>query len=779
MTPSPLQQRHPLTTHLKNRTNPGPGLLVAALILIGTLCPACNDPKSSDSDALYSVVERGLPWQPLHTSDAEQLTMSWTFDEPAEKGIHPGWTAVGKTTSVHADGTVALTGNGLVSIQGPGLNPEIHHTITMRLRTRNVNEVRVGWRGEGEAFHPARTYKLPIETQTGNEYQTIAIPVSSLRGTRHLLPKKPGDPSTRQRWSKARDAAEGVAELRVGFAGSGPLKVQLDELHVLSNFDNPEIGKQRLGRDGIYMVGSAVRAPDSLVADIVPRPAERLRMWLAVAGAVSPTMVRLRGLESTLPEQTWELQPSDNWVEVTMDLSDRAGESTQIELLTEGGGDTAIVMVGSVLRMAPAEIERPSILLYLVDTLRADRLGTFGYERQTDPHLQSLASQGVIFENTFAASNWTRPATSSLHTSLDSITHGNNSHLSRVSPHFETLAEQLAKNGYLTISFVTNFNASEWAGLEQGMDIWCDPPAYGAVHAADSLTSRLIGPPIREFLEKHGDEQFFLYAHSGDPHVPYEPPADMMKQLAQGPDGPSLQHFGPEVDGNSKRYDAEILFNDNEIRLIDNTLTATGRHDDTVFAFVSDHGEGFGEHGAFEHRELLYQEELHVPLVLRWPGAIPPGQRRSEPVGQIDLAPTLLGLVGGDIPQAWQGRDLSSSLRNGISDPIEQVPILAHVVHSSPREGLHDEIAVIWGSYKLIAGVTPEGELVPRSLHDLASDPGEVRDLLGTPDASSVQKAALDWGTRRVEQSRAASLPSDADKMDPAKRQWMIEMGYL
>jgi hypothetical protein len=139
----------------------------------------------------------------------------------------------------------------------------------------------------------------------------------------------------------------------------------------------------------------------------------------------------------------------------------------------------------------------------------------------------------------------------------------------------------------------------------------------------------------------------------------------------------------------------------------------------------------------------------------------------------------LLGLVGGEIPQTWQGRDLSSSLRIGTSEAIEQVPMLAHVLHSAPREGLHDEIAVIWGSYKLIAGVTPNGELVPRSLHDLASDPGESQDLLGTPDAAAVQKAALDWGTRRVEQSRAASVPSDADKMDPAKRQWMIEMGYL
>jgi arylsulfatase A-like enzyme len=311
------------------------------------------------------------------------------------------------------------------------------------------------------------------------------------------------------------------------------------------------------------------------------------------------------------------------------------------------------------------------------------------------------------------------------------------------------------------------------------MDIWCDPPAYGAVHAADSLTSRLIGAPIRQFLEEHRDEQVFVYAHSGDPHVPYDPPADLLASMSEAPVGPGPANIDPNVLADSNRYDAEILFNDGEIGLIDETLATIGRRDDTVFAFVSDHGEGFGEHGTFEHRKLLYQEELHVPLVLRWPDVIPSGQRRTEPVGQIDLAPTLLGLVGAEIPSSWQGRDLSGPLREGAASSIEQQPLLAHVLHSAPRDGLSDEIAVIWGHHKLIAGVTPDGEVVPRSLHDLRADPGEARDLLGTPEVADLQKAAISWATRRVETSRAAAVPSEADEMDPTKRQWMIEMGYL
>ncbi len=754
-------------------------MLALLPLVLAMACSEQPQPATQPADRLFAVVERGLPWEPLHVSDATPLSISWDFDTADADRGPMRWEPAGNTHRQFKDGRMLLAGDGAVVIEGPTLDPEIHHVISMRLRTRLVTEVLVHWRDGDETFHESRAYRQILDSSAGEEFQTLAIPVSSLRGTRHLLPPEPGDPPGRKRWSKARDAAEGVKELRVTLRGKGAVKAELDELHIISEFDHAATGSQRLARAGIYCVGSIVRGADSLKAEITPRPVERLRMSLAVAGADSPATIRLRDSSGELAESSWTLQPDDQWLEVAIDLSPRAGKATQLELMTEGGGRHAVVLVGNVVRMAPAEEARPSIVLYLVDTLRADRLATYGYERQTDPRLQAIAEEGVVFESVMASSNWTRPATSSLLTSLDPITHGNNSHLNRVSSHVETLAERLAEHGYLTTSFVTNFNASEWAGLEQGMDIWHDPPAYGAVHAADSLTSRLIGGPIRAFLEEHKDEQVFVYAHSGDPHVPYDPPASFVAELAQGPAGPQFASMPPDVLGNATRYDAEILFNDREIGLIDDTLEATGRKQNTVFAFVSDHGEGFGEHGAFEHRRTLYEEELHVPWVLRWPESVPSAQRRQEAVSQVDLAPTLLGLVGGSIPDSWQGRDLSEALRAGAGHGIPQAPLISHVLHSAPKEGLADEIAVRWGSYKLIAGVTPDGELVPRALHNLGADPGEAVDLLDSPEAKDVQAAALSWARRRVELSRDASIPDEADAMDPAKRQWMIEMGYL
>ncbi len=760
------------------RRRPTGRLLVLAL----AACTACADepaPPPASGDALYAVHARGLPWERRLVADNAPLSVSWLFDTPAADRGPMTWTASGGTQHQYSEGTLLLVGDGVAAIQGPTLDPEIHHVLALRLRTRDVDKVLVRWRGEGEAFHESRTYTATITETPEDDWQDLAIPVSSLRGTRHLLPPEPGDPPGRKRWSKARDAAEGVRELRIAFTGKGAVKAQLDELHVLSDFDRDELVDQRLGRAGIYCVGNVMRSGDSLAARFTPVPDERLRMWLAVAGASGPTTVRLRETGGLLEERSWTLAPDEEWRSVKVDLAPAGGRPVELELLAEGGGRRAVVMAGGVVRMAPAETARPSIVLYLVDTLRADRLGTYGYPRATDPVLRRIAAEGVVFERAFASSNWTRPATSSILTSLDGITHGNTSHLARVSPDVRTLAEQLADSGYLTTSFVTNFNASEWAGLEQGMDVWHDPPAYGAVHAADSLTSRLIGGPIREFLAEHADEQVFLYAHSGDPHVPYDPPSDLVAVLADGPEGPGFSEMEPEVRGNALRYDAEVLFNDGEIGLIDDVLEAEGRRDDTIFVFVSDHGEGFGEHGAFEHRNTLYQEELHVPLVFRWPAAIPPGQRRSEPVSQVDVAPTLLGLVGAPGADEWQGRDLSAELLAGPDAAIPDAPLFSHVLHSAPKDGLRDEVAVLWGDYKLIAGVTEDGEIVPRALHHLGDDPGETEDLRGRPEVADVEAAAVRWARERVALSRTASRPAEADAMDPQQRHWMEEMGYL
>ena len=745
---------------------------------------ACGPGASTDDvPPRFAVVERGLPWELEQSADVPPISILWDFETPAADHGDATWrSGVGSREQLEG-GVLTVGGSGTISMQGGALDPDVHHVISLRAKTSHAKQIIVRWRSEKQNFHESRSYRQPIDPALGDEFQNLTIPVTSLRGSRHELPKLPDDPPDRIRWSKARDAAEGdVAELRIEFVGTGKgvLRVDVDEVLMLSEYDAAPPGSLRLGREGIYMRGSVLRPGGRLEADLTPGPHDRLRLALAVAGAERAQVVTLSDRDGKLPPMRWTLAPGQDWLDEKIDLSPLGGEAARLVLSAEensAGPSRAAVMVGNVMRLAPTNRPRPNIVLYLEDTLRADRLATYGYVRQTDPHLQQIAARGVVFERAFAMSNWTRPATSSVLTSLDTLTHGNNDHTKRVAESFFTVAEALAAEGYLTTSYVTNFNASEWAGLEQGMDIWREPPAYGAVHVSDSLTSAAIGPPIRQFIEDHRDEQLFLYAHSGDPHIPYDPPDNFLDELGQGPMGNHHETMDAVLQGSSLRYDAEVRHNDHELKLLDETLDQLGLMDDTLFVFVSDHGEAFMEHGTLAHRNTLHQEELHVPLVMRWPAGLPNAQRRPENVSQLDIAPTMLGLVDGATDPGWQGRDLSAALREGTA--IEDEPILAHVLHGAPKLGEKDEVAVIWGRYKLVAGLSENGQLSPRALYDLHADPGETVDLLHDPSVAQALAGALSWAEHRIEASRAASRPAGADEMDPAKRQWMFEMGYL
>ena len=760
--------------------------LALLLVLLGVVACGPDAPPAGR----FAVVERGLEWSAADP-DAPRPPLSrvwpWTAERAAEAGLevahwggsapagagqgpgHEHWKAAPRTAARLDPIGLLCTAEESVVLLGPPLDAGRHHHLVVAAECRGAGTLVVQWRGPGEGFHAARTWRASLDADAPEgEVQQVVVPVSQLRGARHQV-FADGQPTG---WVKGRDAAEGVTELRLAFeaaADESPVRVRVEELAYVSDFDQPVGTPLSVGREGIYRESVALRG-EGLTATVRPGPWDRLRLALAVTGADAPQEVVLDAPDGGLAERRWTLDPEADWLEAVVDLAPLEGDPARLRLTTSGPG---VVTVGSVMRLAPADDDPPPILLYLEDTVRADRLGTYGYARGTDPHLQHVASRGVVFERAFATSNWTRPATSSVLTGLDTLTHANNGHADRVAESVVTLAEALADAGYVTTSYITNYNAGEWAGLAQGMDVYREPTAYGATHTPDSLTSSILAGPVDEFLREHRDERVFVYVHTVDPHAPYMPPVEDIQALAADPVTPTAD---PTQTGTSKAYDGEVRHNDRWLAHLDETLTELGLLDDTLFAFLSDHGEAFGEHGTLEHRNTLFNEEMWVPFVLRWPAGVPGGQRHDEPVSQIDLAPTLLGLAGLEVPASWQGRDLSDALRGGRWD---DAPLLLHTLHSAPKDGLSDEVAVVWGAYKLIAGLTPDGELVPRGLYHLLDDPEEDVDLRGRPETADVQKRLVDWGTDRVERSRAASRPARADEMDPAQRDWMHQMGYL
>jgi arylsulfatase A-like enzyme len=360
-----------------------------------------------------------------------------------------------------------------------------------------------------------------------------------------------------------------------------------------------------------------------------------------------------------------------------------------------------LVLFGASNVTCTAEREKlPDIVVYLVDTLRADHLGIYGYERETSPRLDAFAKDAMIFDRAYSTSSWTKPATASLLTGLAPARHGANSRSDALDARAVTLATLLKSRGYHTVAFVTNPNVLPAWGFDRGFDKFFDIESVARSARADR-----VGELVMQYLEKAPDGPRFLYIHTRDPHGPYDPPA------------PYDQRFsgGDEIAG----YDGEIAFSDFHFGELLDRLRAMGRYDESAIVFLSDHGEEFEEHGNTGHGKTLYEELVRIPLLLKLPGRRGRGQRCAAPIQIIDVVPTLLTLVDLDSPEEVEGQDLASidctseaALARPLFFDLDQISVSGRLIMSG----------VLKGSQKLVWVEEPESETL---LFDLALDPHE------------------------------------------------------
>lgn len=372
---------------------------------------------------------------------------------------------------------------------------------------------------------------------------------------------------------------------------------------------------------------------------------------------------------------------------------------------------------------------RPDVVLVVVDTLRADRMGAYGYPKPTSPALDAVAREGVVFRNAVSTSTWTKPAVASLLTALYPSEHGivrqhreGDARLGAqvLAPALATLAERFRDGGYATLGVVHQPNLGEELGFARGFSV------YRHLREVDDfgLVERLLGE-----LDAAGERRpVFAYLHLLDVHWPYDERLSDLPLDAFGPIAPDerlhedraevrksrrRRFRGSDAGSVGARYDHGVAWTDRAVgRLVDG-LRARGRWGRTLFVVTSDHGEGLLERGHLEHTYAPYEEVAAVPLVVRAPpdAGIPPGERRSV-VSLVDLGPTLLELAG--LP-AWKGVSGRS---------------FAGVV--AGRED--DRRAVLIETEKSRALRTATGKLiVPHGgaleFYDLASDPREERNL--------------------------------------------------
>ena len=413
----------------------------------------------------------------------------------------------------------------------------------------------------------------------------------------------------------------------------------------------------------------------------------------------------------------------------------------------------------------PPDPSLPNVVLVTIDTLRADHCSTYGYARDTTPHLDALAAEGALFENAYAITATTLPSHATLFTSLYLYEHGVVKNAIVLPEDVHTLAELLAGKGYDTAAFVSSFVVHRRFGIAQGFALYDDDfrgaEFSSAVRVHEGL--RLDAPYDRRGREttdrvldwlrgRDPTRPFFLWVHYFDPHSPYDPPEPYRSRFLSTTDPGSRQWV---VD----LYDGDVRYADEELGRLLHGLEEFVPGRERLTIVTADHGEGLWDHGVLEHGIFLYEEMVRVPLIVHWPGRIPAGRRIAGLAGGIDLLPTTLGLLGiPPDPADPRGLDLSAVLRGAAEIDPDRPLFLQRRQHlrvAGPKQ------AVRWRSWKLIESPAEIG----LELYDLAHDPGELRNLAGLRDdvVRALQPRLTGWRNRLVrrEQVEDGSLSAE------------------
>ena len=425
----------------------------------------------------------------------------------------------------------------------------------------------------------------------------------------------------------------------------------------------------------------------------------------------------------------------------------------------------------SALTAGAAETSPPAkynVLLISIDTCRADHLKCYGYSRDTSPHLDQLAREGVLFENATAAASWTVPSHMSMFTSLYPSVHGVQTIIGQLGEGVPTLAHCVARRGYATAAFVTGAALDHHFGFNRGFQYYDDFTVSVSIEKSeeqvgafnDMVTAPAITLLAAQWLKNHSQENFFLFLHYWDCHHDYTPPAPFDEKFDPGYKGKEngrelfrrqddiMAHISVmDLAHMAALYDGEIAFTDENVGKVLQVLQDLGLSEKTLVVVLSDHGEAFLEHGKILHGNSLYEELLHVPLIMRLPGVIPAGKRVAGNVSHVDLMPTVLGLLQLPCPSRIQGIDLSPVILSG-------QPVPERLIYSELTCGF-DLRAVRWGRLKLLGAM---GTLDGAQLEELAG--GRETVIAGADLKKDCPAAAL----RALTKGPAVNFQAQAQK---------------
>jgi arylsulfatase A-like enzyme/Tfp pilus assembly protein PilF len=399
-------------------------------------------------------------------------------------------------------------------------------------------------------------------------------------------------------------------------------------------------------------------------------------------------------------------------------------------------------------RPAPTDL---NVVVVTLDTLRADRLGCYGFRGVATPNIDAVAAEGVLFEQATATVPLTLPSHTSIFTGLIPPKHGvrdNGGFF--VDQKTTTLAERMKESGWTTGAFIGAWVLDSRWGLDQGFDTYSDRFDLSKYKVVNLGTVQKKGDEVMdlalEWLEGVKSRKFFAWVHLYDPHTPYEPPEPFLSRYPGQP------------------YLGEVAYTDQVVGRLVSWLKGAGVWDRTVLVLLADHGESLGEHGEKAHTFFVYDATQHVPLVVRTPWG-DRGRSRAQ-VSTVDLMPTVLDLVGLAPQPDIDGRSLARLVQH----PAAEAPGVAYAETYFPRfhYGWQHLRAMRDGKWKYIEAPTPE-------LYDVQQDPGETKNVY---KAYSRRAEDLRLLLEKMAGSGVQAAP-DKDTLDPETLQRLAALGYV
>ncbi|MFO8057320.1 MAG: sulfatase [bacterium] len=497
------------------------------------------------------------------------------------------------------------------------------------------------------------------------------------------------------------------------------------------------------------------------------------------SGIESSVVVTVSGARGKSRKKSVSPAPGE-WVPVRIDVGDdlKSG-AIKLELRAEG---SPAELAGEAVAIGPAflnrDFQKPNIIIISIDTLRADHLEPYGHDMPVSPAISALAHESILFERCYSHASWTPPSVASLFTSLYPVQHGSlGKDRIPLSSGNRTMAETFAEAGYFTAAFSSSPFVHPDFGFGQGFRVF----GFEEDENAAALTAMAV-----DWLHERPAGPFFLYVMYFDPHFPYVPPENYLGMFRKGPEGKPLWRAGhvpnikslyglsAEVGRETynflhSSYQGEIAFTDDRVGALISRFRQEGLLRNSIVVLTSDHGEEFLEHGGFGHGNTLYEEQLHVPLLVRLPGGSGGGRRIASITRQVDLLPTLLEFAGIEHPAPVEGKSFLSALTQ--DEDLPDRPAFAtsmHLLHEgqtmkSLRQGRH----------KLILYENPDRAL----LFDLDEDPSELHNLVR--EKPELRKRMME-SLIRLEENLAKPELGQAGKPAPGRTRKLLDsLGYV